>query len=431
MKYFQSGMPNYSSDDLKRLSKMNEVFTHVTYGSTSDIYLKSSSENGHLSWEMIPKRLFADRFLHEKSLAGMNPAKAWLQWPKKVHKYGIYFYPGKSSNIHHSENQLNKFLGFAIEPKVGDVTPFIELIDYLSQQNGIIANYLLDWCAHLLQKPWEKPSVAVVFAGMPGGGKGSLVKPLMMILGAHGTQLNGARLLTGRFNTVVNEKLLVFADEVTLVDRRDTERLNGVISENELTLEPKGREAKTVQSFSRLIFSSNAERVLNVGVRDRRYLLLRTNDDVAQCKTFFTHYHKWLENSGASFVFRYLLDRPLTNFDPRRAPRTSWLRQEILTNLDVTDNYILEELSRDRPFGIVDFIKPSEVVNRYKSYASVGNPNITIAAARSIIGKKLKLLNVRKIETNGGTYYDIRNIECIKKQFVESIGLELEDAFGD
>ncbi|MFW8303966.1 primase-helicase family protein, partial [Klebsiella pneumoniae] len=70
-----------------------------------------------------------------------------------------------------------------------------------------MSDYLLQWMAHLIQRPEEKPSVAVVMKSVEGTGKNTLVRPLLQILGPYAAQINGIRHLTGRFNSTLANKL--------------------------------------------------------------------------------------------------------------------------------------------------------------------------------------------------------------------------------
>ncbi|HFL4350909.1 TPA: primase-helicase family protein, partial [Escherichia coli] len=117
------------------------------------------------------------------------------------------------------------------------------------------------WMAHIIQKPDEKPSVAIVMKSVPGTGKGTTVKPLLQILGQYAAHINGAGHISGRFNSILANKLLVFADEVTIHKPSEADRLKAIISEPTFNLERKGIDAEPMPNFARLIFASNSTQV--------------------------------------------------------------------------------------------------------------------------------------------------------------------------
>ncbi|EPT3041722.1 primase-helicase family protein, partial [Escherichia coli] len=92
-------------------------------------------------------------------------------------------------------------------------------------------------------------------------GKGTTVKPLLQILGQYAAHINGAGHISGRFNSILANKLLVFADEVTIHKPSEADRLKAIISEPTFNLERKGIDAEPMPNFARLIFASNSTQV--------------------------------------------------------------------------------------------------------------------------------------------------------------------------
>ncbi|WP_410971243.1 primase-helicase family protein, partial [Salmonella sp. SAL04269] len=79
--------------------------------------------------------------------------------------------------------------------------------------------------------------------------------------------INGAGHISGRFNSILANKLLVFADEVTIHKPSEADRLKAIISEPTFNLERKGIDAEPMPNFARLIFASNSTQVLQAGIR--------------------------------------------------------------------------------------------------------------------------------------------------------------------
>ncbi len=228
---------DYTQEELNRLEEMNRKYVHVTFGGTSDIYTRSHDATGQVVWECIPARQFPQRFLHKLPIKGENPGTAWLNWQGKVHKYGTCFYPSVEKMPEKFNGKLNKFVGLNVDAEEGDVSPFLTLAQkHICQEQRVTYEYLLDWLAHLIQKPEQKPSVAIILNGEQGTGKGALVEPMLRIFGSHAARTNGPALITGRFNSIVEDKLLIFMDETSVVEPAFVNRLKPFISENTLTI---------------------------------------------------------------------------------------------------------------------------------------------------------------------------------------------------
>ena len=79
---------------------------------------------------------------------------------------------------------LNLWQGFAVKPHKGDWTLFDDHLFYvICGENQRYYDWLMDWLAHLVQKPYEKPGSAVVLKSeVKGTGKSMVVEFLRRIL---------------------------------------------------------------------------------------------------------------------------------------------------------------------------------------------------------------------------------------------------------
>lgn len=104
---------------------------------------------------------------------GKMPGASWLAHPARRCYDGVGLYPknmtrfGTDYRKHRSTYRYyNLWQKFAFEPVAGDWSLLKEHIRViLCGENERHFHYLLNWMAHVLQKPWEKPGVAVVVKG--------------------------------------------------------------------------------------------------------------------------------------------------------------------------------------------------------------------------------------------------------------------------
>ena len=102
--------------------------------------------------------------------------------------------------------------GFAVEAVAGDCQLYLDHVrDCICDGDETLNDYVLNWMAHLVQKPAELPGVALVLIGDQGTGKGSFVEPLGQILGDHYQHATQMDKVLGRFNMHMAHALLVFA----------------------------------------------------------------------------------------------------------------------------------------------------------------------------------------------------------------------------
>ncbi|WP_052074445.1 DUF5906 domain-containing protein [Shewanella mangrovi] len=422
----------YSEADLKRLREMNQRYTHVVAsGKNRIVSEKPCPINGKTFVFEMPEE-FRQQFTNKTKIGNKRPGAAWFDWPGKNFKQGgIGVYPNQSDC---PESVFNLYQGFAIEPKQGDCALFLEhLRVVLCRGDEKVFSYLVQWLAHIIQRPEEKPSVAVVLKSVEGTGKGTLFKPLKTILGGMAVQVNGAEQITGKFNSLVANKLLVFGDEVELTDKRSANRLKGLISETSVTVEFKGIDAQQVPNYARFIFAGNGEHIILAGVRERRYLLLEPSSEKAQNKAYFDALHDWADNGGAEALLDYLQQLDISEFDPRRAPVTKALIEEKLANLSLANTYVLEQLTQPKPFTDAPRIETELLIGVFIDWAHNNGDSLSKPQAASSLGKTLTRIGVKKIgrtdRGNGQVFYEFPPLVDMRREFAAIFGHSADELF--
>jgi len=213
------GVEKLTDEEVVLLASMNKKYSQTIIGGKHKIVsTKHCAVNGMTTvFEDITQ--FPRYFDHEKRVASENRGKAWLQWEgKSFFPDGVGFYPDMSKC---PKDVYNFFSGLPIKPEEGDCTIYLNHIkEGICSGDNVASAYFIQWLAHMIQKPDEKPSVAILMKSVEGTGKGTLVKPLLEILGEYGAQVNGHRNLTDKFNNTLANKLLVFGDEVDLKETK-------------------------------------------------------------------------------------------------------------------------------------------------------------------------------------------------------------------
>jgi len=137
-----------------------------------------------------------------------------------------------------SDNYLNLWVEPTITPQQGDWS-MIEmfLFEIICSGDHEAYDYLIQYIAHALQKPWEKPGVMIILLGGQGIGKGTLGRIFQRIWTATYIQTNNISLVTGSFNASLERAFIVFLDEALFVgDRRSSDRLKSLVTEPEILI---------------------------------------------------------------------------------------------------------------------------------------------------------------------------------------------------
>ena len=111
------------------------------------------------------------------------------------------------------------------------------------------AKILTQWMAHVIQKSTDK-AFAVILYGGQGSGKSILYEFFMRCIGRdYGLQVSKLDDLTQSHNTHLRGKLILNANEATnQPTSRDTNILKSLITETDLTIDPKGVNQYTISN---------------------------------------------------------------------------------------------------------------------------------------------------------------------------------------
>jgi len=399
--------------DMAILKKFNDEYTHTVVGGKNVIVGQRTCQVQGSVYTFEALSEFKKKFLH-LPLMGVgdkkkNQGQAWLEWQDKNYKPGgTGFYPDPKKC---PPDTFNLFRGFQVQPVEGDCSIFLDhLKDVMCAGDEAAYCYLVGWMAHIIQQPDVKPSVAVVLKSVEGTGKGTMAEPLLRIFGPHGNKTNGAYAIASRFNATLAGRLLIFADEVDLTDKHVADRLKGIISETTVNLERKGLEIEPLPNYCRLIFASNHTRVLNAGIRERRYLVLEPSDEKAQDQAYFSKLWAWINDGGAAKFLHYLLKVDISEFNPYKCPQTKALIAEKLANLSSVNRFFHDEITKPEPFGGRARVYARGLVDEFTEWSLKDGFNISKPAACSMVGKmmeKLKITVQGRSDRDAGKFYDL------------------------
>jgi putative DNA primase/helicase len=427
-----------SPDDIAVLKRMIKDYCHALVGGKNVIVGQRYCQVQGLVLTFEPLGEFKKKFMHAPLIGGRdnvgrgrpkNPAQAWLEWSGKNLKLGgVGFFPDPKKC---PADVLNFYRGLQVKPKAGDVKPYLDHLRYvICAGHEPSYHYLVGWMAHLFQKPDIKPSVAIVLKSVEGTGKGTMAEPLLRILGSHGNKTNGAYAIAGRFNGLVANRLLIFADEVDLTDKHVADRLKGIISETTVNLERKGLEIEPLPNYCRLIFASNHARVLSAGIRERRYLVLEPSDRFAQDPGYFRRLWHWINHDGPAKLLNYLLIVDIADFDPYRCPQTAALIAEKLGNLSGVNQFFYHQIAKAEPFDGRVRIRAAELVDDFVAWSAEEGEKVSKAAAANLTGRMTAKLGIAvhgRSDRGGGKFYELPERAALVQRFAFLLDIPVEE----
>ena len=201
----------------------------------------------------------------------INAGTAWKSSPERREYDSVGYWP---SNHDQPDKSYNLWRGWGVEPKEGDWSIIHDLIlDVIADGDLGRADFILNWLAHMVRRPWEKPGVALVLRGRKGTGKSLLVGIVARAIGKSNTltTANGKSLF-GTFNWHLADKLLICAEEAFFAGNREqNDQLKHLLTGGDIEVEQKYGQRLTMKSMHRLLMSSNHNQVVAASDDERRF----------------------------------------------------------------------------------------------------------------------------------------------------------------
>ena len=265
--------------------------------------------------------------------------KTWLE-DKNIKKYRyIDMYPPPMECPPDTYNMWSGFdvskydpQGRAVDTGSEGVNAFIKHLSILLHEKEESLSYVLDWLAQLFQQPSKKIGIALLLKGAEGVGKNRFTDLLHLMLGSSHF-LETARpgqVLFGRFTDTRKNKFLMVINESNGGDNHPAnDQLKDMITSPTFVWEAKGRDAMTLNSFDRFIFTTNNDNCLKVNPDSRRYVIFEVSSALKGNSEYFRQLSHFIDDPHCRFEFYQLLmerdisraewinNRPISSFYPQ------------------------------------------------------------------------------------------------------------------
>lgn len=242
--------------------------------------------------------------------------------------------------------------------QIDDILPLINHLMMLGEQDAIATEAFMNWLACMYQNPGIKLPQAVFFYSQYGRiGKSMLYNLLAPVLGYPMCISCPGHELHSRFTDILENKRLVFMNELAREDKRDSyEKFKTRISEAETTSEKKGVATARIRNTAHYIVTSNNLDALPFMADDGRFIVFATWER-PQESAYYRWFGDWCATIGPSKLAGVLANwRFRKDYDPyapvQQTATSIKLQRESVH--PVTD-YILELIENQQAPFDVDF----------------------------------------------------------------------------
>lgn len=337
--------------------KLNQEFALVIAGGGSHILWETRDVDGKPTLQHLDIPTFHRLHAPKKMNTGKKDEKVtelWMESPRRRSYDGICFLPAKQAPARF----YNLWRGYACEPaEPGSTHPAVDAFlahakDNVCRGDDALFRWLCGYFAHLVQRPWEKPLVSLVFRGGKGVGKNALIERVGALLGGHFLVTSNRRYLIGNFNGHLENLLLFTLDEAFWSGDKQAEgQLKDLITGSHHVIEHKGKEPYRVENRTRVCIIGNEDWLVPASHDERRFAVFDVGDARKQDRAFFQRMREGMEGGGYAVLLCHLLGIDLAGVDVNEAPATDALLQQKQESLGHQDAWWLDCLSEGAVAG--------------------------------------------------------------------------------
>jgi len=238
---------------------------------TTELYKASSSD---LQITFCPLKL----------MSGCPFFKKWLDDPDKRSYSTTDFFPPPMRT---QTGIFNTFREFSIQsvPYTKPKCPklYKQHIQLLTGNDTEGTEYILNYLAHLVQKPGERPLVALLFKSRQGVGKNLFFGKIgSRLLGEHYyKEIETLDSIFGNFTSIQNQ-LLVVIDELSGKEAfSQNNRIKQLVTSEKIKVNEKYKPTYSTNNFGRYVFFSNENTPVKIELSDRRFVAFES--DPSRC----------------------------------------------------------------------------------------------------------------------------------------------------
>lgn len=230
------------------------------------------------------------------------------------------------------------------------VDKFLHQLDILCDNEEEISKYVINWIAHLIQRPYEKCK-HLCFTSIQGTGKSILWNVLKKIIGG-GTfeSTNPARDVWGQFNSSLLDNMLIILSEVSHKQQGKSaeNKLKGLITDATVPVNQKNLGLIDMKSYHRFVTLTNNTDPIKLDADDRRNLVAQCSPEKKSDLIYFEEFEaEFRQHNSLLTLYSFLNNLNIDDFkndgDP---PKTRYHKEMLKMSRDPVDEFFEWWVSR-------------------------------------------------------------------------------------
>lgn len=401
---------------------LNKYFCIITASNTGKIIYCEKTYKKGICFDIQPilaKDNFVNKIPSSCNICIDEEKKKYQQilqyWLGSIHRKEYRDLEFEPNSI--NKKNLNLFLGFnhiLIKDYKVDELKIVNILYHLKNiicnNNNKVYEFMLNWLAHIVQKPNERMGIAILCKSEQGTGKNLFFEKFIgeNIIGTHAGCFE-ANQVVGKFNNLVSKKIYIVINEIEAEGEliKTSNKMKALITDKTQKIEMKGIDAIQINNYCNYILLTNNNNVIKVEEGDRRYLCL----EASSCKKADSTYYKNLARDvhdikiGECF-FHMLNKRDLSKFNPNSndvIPMTEYKKELIYISKPKIKKWFEEYIVNQRKETKLEYtIKILELYQKFKESEYFNNSGF------DTFQSQIEKYNIKRV--NNCYKYNIENI---------------------
>jgi hypothetical protein len=258
----------------------------------------------------------------------------WKDDPNKLKYNKIVFDPSKSLE---DKSIYNLWKGFefgdeSITPVIESESKYLQLLKRVVNDVNIY-EYVKQWIAHIIQKPFKKTNVAIVlYSDTKGIGKNCIIDGIGKLLKNYTAKVGNIEDITRNFNAHLVNKLFISGDEICAKATAVSNKLKEVITRTEQNLEKKGKDAIPVDDYTNWLFTTNNYDAFKIENGDRRLEMIHCFENKLNADDSIGFYEEINNPNEMNKLFNYFKQVKITHKIGIEAPPMTQYKQNLEYN---------------------------------------------------------------------------------------------------
>jgi hypothetical protein len=294
---------------------------------------------------------------HKPKLATWLPKQQGFNQVADYTWYPVPHHQQKRTVVQDGRKLLNTWHGFAIEPRTGDVEPWLTHLAHVVPEEDY-RRALLWWLAFTIQCPDKRTSWQPIILGVSGAGKDALFRPVATILGP-AYKIIGNKDIQGDYDDGLYQTKLLQISEASGLRGKAIDfykRITAAESSSMQMLNIKCKGKVMQHNLCNVLVITNNIDAMKFNKDERRAFVLRSPTVMTEDQQT-AYFDKWLELNGSEHLFDYLLRYDLSEYKPGIRPYRTTHFNELL-NVTQSDNEIkIEELLESYEIALPELVR--------------------------------------------------------------------------